>query len=162
MSATAYREKSKFSRTLSQVEQTRLLRFQTRRAHAIQAKIDALETMKETEIEHQDLQQGLLTSQEAVLSLVQTGLDLLLFEANCHKTTGALQKLAKSHANAIEETCVASKEIEDCVALEQRSLEKLKVISKSQRLNTFTLETVIAEIEQEDLNLIAKRLTQNV
>jgi uncharacterized protein len=161
VSNASFKAQSQFISTLNKVEKTRLLRVQLKREQALRAKRDAAEQSQQAIVEHKDEQIKLLSTQDAIVQMTQSGFDLLLFGAECKKRSIALDSIAKSHAASIQTIKEATKQVQDSVIFEQRSIEKLATLSKMHRLNSFSAETVVAELEQEDLSALAKRLEKH-
>jgi hypothetical protein len=151
MSGGSFKEQAKFISTIDGVEKTRLLRVQIKRVQALDAKREADQKSQLAVQEHSSEQVKLLSTQEAIVQLTQCGLDLILFGASCNKRSAALESIAKSHAQSLEAIKTASKEVQDCLTFELRSLEKLAALSKLHRFNAFAAEATGAELEQEDL-----------
>jgi hypothetical protein len=158
VSNASFKAQSQFISTLDKVEKTRLLRIQLKREQALRAKRDAAEQSQQSIVEHKDEQTKLLSTQDAIVQMTQSGFDLILFGAECQKRSSALDAIAKSHAASIQTIQEATQQVQDSVIFEQRSIEKLATLSKMYRLNSFSAETVVAELEQEDLSALSKRM----
>lgn len=151
MSDNHFLDHRKFLSVLNRVEKTRYARTQLRHMDAIDAKENAQVQADIAKQQHETTQQELLTRQEAIHNLTQTGLDLLLFGASCKRSGTAMEGIAASHAESLRKIELAKSDIKDCVAGEIRSLVKLDKLVEFHKRNEFGLETVVTELDQEEL-----------